>query len=68
MSKQDRIYINSVVNNKIADIKDIQIRVDILQRCLERDLCGCLYKDCTEHGSYNPDDIALWEYYLKFKQ
>jgi hypothetical protein len=66
--KLKRLHIRRVIDDKKEQIKSLQLEVDRLERSLGRMYCGCLYLDCTEHGSYDPEDIALVEYYLKFRQ
>lgn len=53
-----------------ADKEVASLTVDLLDRnrlnlqlgqLLHRKRCGCVYKDCAEHGAYAPEDCELYE-------
>ena len=66
--RQEREHIRKVIDDTRDRIRELTEKAHKLEYCLNRMTCGCLYLDCVEHGSYDPEDIALVEYHLKFKQ
>ncbi len=57
--KSERLKIQKVIADKYNELNNLSAKINRLNFCLQRMYCGCLQKDCVEHGSYVIEDIEF---------